>query len=71
MRYGLDEYFEIAFRACAFVITLYILYWFVVGFGTLAPGDFPWEDVFPWPLDEAFYYVADILEGTRDLFIGG
>ena len=71
MKFSLDEIFEIAFWACAIGIATYVLYWFVVGFGTLAPGDFPWEDVFPWPLDEAFYYIAGSVEDIRDLFIGG
>ncbi len=71
MRFSLEELAKIASQACAFAALAYVLYWFVVGFGTLAPGDFPWEDVYPRPLAEAFYYISGSFEDIRDLFIGG
>jgi len=48
---------------------MYILLFATQGFGTLSPGDYPWEDVFPRPLSDAFYYFSNAFEMWRDLFI--
>jgi hypothetical protein len=40
----------------------YFIWWVVLGFSTCAPGDLPWEDVFPWPLSAWAYAVADFVE---------
>ncbi len=69
MRFSLEEALKIAAEACAFLAMAYVLYWFIVGFGSLAPGDFPWEDVFPGPVAEAFYYVSHCFEEVRDLLM--
>ena len=71
MRFSLEEATKLTLSACAFFIAAYTLYWFIVGFGSLAPGDFPWEDVFPGPVAEAFYYVSYLFEEARDLLLGG
>ena len=71
MRFSPEEAVKLTLGACAFFITAYTLYWFIVGFGSLAPGDFPWEDVFPGPMAEAFYYVSHCFEEARDLLFGG
>ncbi len=49
------------------LVVLYILLFAVEGFGTLAPGDYPWEDVYPRPLSDVFYYFADAFEMWRDV----
>lgn len=71
MRFSLEEILKITAEACAFLAMAYVLYWFIVGFGSLAPGDFPWEDVFPPGVSHAFYYVSYLFEEVRDLLFGG
>lgn len=69
-RYSLEEAAKMILGACALLAALYVLYWLVYGFGTLAPGDFPWEDVFPKPLAELIYWFAGRFEATRDILYG-
>jgi hypothetical protein len=71
MRFNIEEVTKLTVNACIVFIIAYTLFWFVVGFGSSAPGDFPWEDVFPSPISNAFYYVSYCFEEARDLLLGG
>ncbi len=51
------------------LIVAYILLFAIEGLGSSAPGDYPWEDVYPRPLSDVFYYFSESIEMWRDLFV--
>lgn len=50
-----------------YLAVVYVMLHVIYGFGGLAPGDYPWEDAFPRPVANAFYYIANAFEMWRDL----
>ncbi len=49
------------------LVVAYILLFATQGLGA-SPGDYPWEDVFPRPLSDVFYYFSESIEMWRTLF---